>query len=511
MKSIPWQTFLSVIEKAAWALFLVCLPVTSFPYFPPAIGGGALVRPLSLYPLIVLILLVIIPALLRGDRRINSTLVAFLPFVLVAVASSALALLRGIEALQDISVIARLLRALVTLALGGAMYLTVALVPRTLEDLRASLRWLYAGFAVALLWGSLQSVYIIHYSPRYFEFISQIQRYVSIRRLFTNRISGMTYEPNWFAEQISFLLLPWLLAAVLTGTSVFRWRWKWVTIEWLLMVWAILVLIFTFSRAGLAILLILAFVGLLFFRPERPRVIPALKPKRPIWIRRLVEAGAGVLVLVVVLYFVGSNNAFFSRIWDYWQGEKKTTSLTGYLEYLAFGARIVYGETAYQIYEANPVIGVGLGNYAFYFESMLPDRPLADMPEVLRLLTPEPGHDRLITPKNLYLRILAETGLVGMAAFLAFIIAVTGCAIYLWKTTHKKLVTPVFFGGSDSQYWGVAGMLGIVAFIVSAISFDSFAIPNMWIVFGLITAAAWIIRRSAGGSYEWRGVRSSLN
>ncbi len=44
----------------------------------------------------------------------------------------------------------------------------------------------------------------------------------------------------------------------------------------------------------------------------------------------------------------------------------------------------------------------------------------ARTPEVLRILTPEVGRNRLITPKNLYFRILAETGLLGMAAFAAF-------------------------------------------------------------------------------------------
>jgi hypothetical protein len=30
---------------------------------------------------------------------------------------------------------------------------------------------------------------------------------------------------------------------------------------------------------------------------------------------------------------------------------------------------------------------------------------------------------------------------------------------------------------------------------MGALTFDSFAIPNMWVVFGLITSAAWIYRR----------------
>jgi hypothetical protein len=53
MNKATWTSLYEVAWKTCWVLFLVCLPVTSFPFFPPALGGGALVRPLSLYPLII--------------------------------------------------------------------------------------------------------------------------------------------------------------------------------------------------------------------------------------------------------------------------------------------------------------------------------------------------------------------------------------------------------------------------------------------------------------------------
>jgi O-antigen ligase len=472
---------LEKLVKLVWALFLVFLPVTSFPFFPPAMGGGALVRPLSIFPLLVLLALVTLPRLLT--RPIPRTLIALVPFALAALASSLLSLLQGVEPSLGVPVAERLARALITLGIGGAIYFSVALIPRSPQELRASLRWLYAGFGIALLWGSLQAIYVVHFSPAFFKWISEIQRFISTRRLFNMRVSGMTYEPNWFAEQISFLLLPWLLSAVLTGYSAFRWRWRWLTLEWFMLAWALLVLPFTFSRAGLAVLVALTFVGILFFRPKRPASSQKKHTARlPGWARRAIEAGAVVLVLAGFIFFAGAKNTFFSRIWDYWS-DIKETSLTGYFEYLGFGARFTYSETALRIYQEHPVFGVGLGNYAFYFEEMLPDRPLAQTPEVLRLVTPDVGRDRLITPKNLYFRLLAETGLVGMAFFLGFVTAILGCALYLWLASDR-----------DQRFWGTAGLLGLLAFALSAFSYDSFAIPNMWVVFGLITAAAWVYR-----------------
>ena len=50
-------------------------------------------------------------------------------------------------------------------------------------------------------------------STRYgLNFYHRLQEFVSYRRLLPERISGLTYEPHWFAEQIIVLLLPGLLA-----------------------------------------------------------------------------------------------------------------------------------------------------------------------------------------------------------------------------------------------------------------------------------------------------------
>ncbi|MCI0518763.1 MAG: O-antigen ligase family protein [Chloroflexi bacterium] len=471
---------------ALWALLLLCLPVTSFPYFPRVIGGGALVRPLSVYPLVALVILFTLPRLLR--RPAPRTLLALLPFVLAAVASSLFALLRGVEPIAGVTSAERSLRVLATLAIGVGFFYTVALFPRSWDDLRAALRWIYAGFSVALLWGSLQAVNVIHYNPEFFHRLSRLQAYVSTRKLFPVRISGMTYEPNWFAVQISSLLLPFLLAAVISGQSAFRWRWRWLTLEWLLLLWSVTVLVFTFSRAGLGLLVMLVFLSLAFFwRPRSRQAKPGAPRRVRAWALRLAGAAAGVALVVGLIFALGMRNSFFARLWNYW-GVAKEASLTGYFEYLGFGARFTYGEAAFETYTAYPWLGVGPGNFAFYFDEMMPDRPLAAMPELLKILVPGAGRDRLITAKNYYYRILAEMGLVGAAAFVAFLAAMLGCALSLLRSSRPEI-----------RVWGMAGLLGWAAFIISAISFDSFAVPNMWVVFGLVASAAWIATNEPQG------------
>ncbi len=482
------MSIINKISRLCWILFLVSLPVTSFPYFPGNIGGGTLVRPLAIYPLIILLVLVILPRLL--GKPLPKTLLSFFPFVVVALISTIVASLQGIEALQGVSATARAFRALVTLGVGGAIYLLVTLWPENDDDLRMSLRWLYFGFSLALFWGTLQTIYVIYFLPRWFDLVSAAQKYISIRKLFTNRVSGLTYEPNWFADQISFLLLPWLLAAVLSGYTVFRWRWRWVTIELLLLGWALGILPFTFSRAGLLVMIFLIVIGILFFRSKTRTVAQEGKSKWKIPWRSILAGLILVSVLAALIFFAGSRNDFFARIWEYWERAPDQGGyvryLINYFEYLGFGARFAYMETAYNIYDQNPLLGVGLGNYVFYFNENLPYRPLATVPEVLRLVIPESAGGRLITPKNLFIRVMAETGILGLSTFVAFIMAILGSALYLWFSPHREV-----------KFWGIGGLLGLSAFGLVAFSFDSFAIPNMWVVFGLITAAMRLAKRKS--------------
>lgn len=465
----------AVVHRVFFALFLIALPVTSFPYLPAVLGGGAQVRPLSIYPLLILLPLVILPRLWRDCWHENFRPLVL--FALIAAAASAVSLLDGFATVRGVALGERTLRALLTLGLGAAMYFAVSLLPRTRADLRFALRMLYAGLLLALLWGSLQAVYIVCFDEGWFDFLSSLQKVISTRKLFETRISGLTFEPNWFAEQLVFLYLPWLLAALVTGWSAFRWRWRELTVELLLALWLVAVLLLTFSRLGLLVLLPLLGVAALLWGIRR-----ALRYGKIHWGRLATQVAALTLGMLILLAVVGSQNNYFARLWRYWQ----EGSNQSYLDYIAVGQRVVYWQTAYRMFEAHPLLGVGTGNYAFYFAAFVPLRSWHTQPEMLRQLTPEGSRSNLNTAKNFYARLLAETGLLGFGAFLTFTLAITGSALQLTRSPRPQ-----------TRFWGVGGLLGVLAFLLAAFSFDSFALPNLWVVFGLITAAHAVLLPSA--------------
>jgi len=480
--TLRWKTLAVGVERVAWALMLVALPLTSFPYFPRAIGGEALVRPLALYPLFFLLVFSVIPQLFR--KTLPKNVLVLLIFVLVAVTASILSLLKGIEPALGISVASRVMRGIFTLAIGCAFFITMSSLPVSNEDLRFSLRWIYIGVAIAMLWGTCQAFNLLLPNATFFNFLQQVQSRISIRRLLPDRISGMTYEPHWFAEQIILLLVPYTLSAVITNYTVFKWRWGRMTVEWLLLIWAIILLPFTYSRAGLLNLMFVLFIGMVLFAVKdlRKKAEPGERRLKNLG-TRLAQIGIILVMATGSIYFIGSRNSFFARLWGYWK--QPNANFYGYLSNIGFDARLIYAQAAFNTYNAHPFLGVGLGNYAFYFEEMLPYRPIAEVPEILLMITPEMGRDRLITSKNFFLRILAETGIIGAISFGVFLLVDLGYALYLWLSPKKEW-----------NYWGTASICGMMAFALSAFTFDSFVIPNMWVLLGLITAATRLSTRA---------------
>lgn len=484
---------METFKRLLWKAFLLSLPVTSFRYIPADIGGGAKVFPLAMYPLVLLFVVSTLPALFR--RPLPSLFLPFLAFSLVALIGLAVAGVEPQPPLFGVTQSSRALRSLITVGVGGLFFTTVALYPRAQEELYAALKWLYAGFGVALLWSSLQLVYVLNFNEDYYQFLNNVQKLFSIRKLHETRVTGLAFEPNWFAEQILLLYFPWLLASALTGRSAFSRRLGRLSLEWVLLGWGTVVLVFTFSRAGIVVLVALAFLSVLMFPSWRhSRAGPGGFFGKSLGSRLALGLLAAAFILALVLT-AGSQNRYFSRLWRYFSEEETTGK---YWDYIAFGQRFLYWQAAFRMFETHPLLGVGLGNYAFYLNDALPEQPLFVYPEVLQYIVPEEGRTALVTPKGLFPRLLAETGVAGMAVFLSFLIALAGRTFYL-------LTSPP----GQARFWGIGGFLGLAAFFLFSFSTDSFALPNMWIVFGLITAAFHLEAGQSAGESGQEGLSGS--
>jgi len=465
------------VARLLWGAALFTLPVTSFRYFP-LLGDNTYVRPLALYPIAILLPLLTLQFMQKKETLPRAgTLIPLLAFLLVALAATGIGLLLDPLPMRGFEYPGRVFRAWVTLVIGLSFFLAAVWMNRTEEDLRFSIRWLLAGFVLDILWSGVQA--LAFYTPLLKKVtVTHWQRTFSMRELVkTNRVSGMAYEPAWLAGQIATVYLPWLLASLLTRVRVTRFKW----LEIILLGFAVLLLLATFSRGGLltaagAFLLTFLFVG-----HTQLRAVGA-------WFAAGFQSGGNwflrlgvILVLVASLAGAGlflSQKGYITRLFN-----TRADSLEDFIIENSAGARGAYNFGALGAYDESPIMGVGLGASGFYIYDHLPDWSLTTVPEIARQLSPEA---RLYpNPKNMYVRLLAETGLVGFFIFVAFLFSVLGDAL-------RALQSKTTVGG----YLAVAGIFSWFAIALYNVTQDSFATPNLWINFGILVGMTAFMRDS---------------
>ncbi|MDH5646845.1 MAG: hypothetical protein OEZ01_12595, partial [Candidatus Heimdallarchaeota archaeon] len=320
---------LETLITLMWGIFIISLPFNSFPHLPAALGGKAVVRPMVIFPLVGILITVVFPKIFT--ERLPATIIPLMIFVLVAVGGSVFALFRGIDPFREVTALDRLIRSVFTLVLGAAVYLGVVFVLVRQRNLKFTLKLVYLSAAIAFGIGSLQAIYVVTRSETWFSMMSVFQRIFSIRKLFIDRVSGPTYEPNWFSDQIMLVFVPFLLAALITGYSISTKRFLRLSLEGWLLLWALINLVMTFSRGGLAVLVPTVILGLVFYWWMGQNQAGYSKRQK---IESLIKiAGIGILILVVLasaVYYFGQDNKFIRQIWDWKQGKVEVDSLADY-------------------------------------------------------------------------------------------------------------------------------------------------------------------------------------
>ncbi len=469
------------LMRFLWAAAMLCLPVTSFRWFP-GLGETTYVRPLAFFPLALLLpLLLIGMARKRMALPFASSMVVLLAFGLALLLATVWGALEAPVPLRGQTYWGRSLRAWATLAIGLTFFVCAAWMNQKEDDLRFSVRWLLAGFGLDILWSAVQA--LAFYTPLLAKVtVTHWQLAFSMRELVkTNRVSGLAYEPAWLAGQIATLYLPWLLASLLTGLHLTRFRW----LEAFLLAVSALLLLATYSRGGLVTALGAAGLTFLltgggFLRDGWRWLAGGFGPPR-----REVRAwvtGAGLrlgLIALAGLMLLGAasilgQKGYMTRLWN-----TQAESLTDFVIENSAGARAAYTWSALGAYDRFPWLGVGLGASGFYMYRNLPDWALTTVPEIARQLSPA---NRLYpNPKNLYVRILAESGLLGISLFVAFWLGLLGDALAFLRRDDWL------------RFLGIAGLCSWLAISFYNITQDSFATPNMWVNLGLLVGMTRLI------------------
>ncbi|MBL8100353.1 MAG: O-antigen ligase family protein [Anaerolineales bacterium] len=456
------------LSKFFWALTMLTLPVTSFRWFP-FLGESTLVRPLALLPLVFLFPILLFQFWKKEIKlQIPNAMVALSIFVLFTLVSTSLGALINPIPLRGQMYDGRAIRALATLFIGIAFFVSAVWMNKNEEDLKFTVKWIFAGLIITIAWSGLQA--ITFYTDIFDrETITKLQLSFSMRELVrTNRISGLAYEPAWLAGQLATIFIPFLFASILTNYHITKYKW----LEPVLLVLSLIVALGTFSRGGL--LTIVASAGLTFLFLGRDVI-------KSVWHwfiggfrKKVIDIVFRFGIISIIFASLFGAFAFLSQreiFSNLWQADAET--LDEFIVQINAGSRGAYSSAGYGVFENYPITGVGLGASGFTMYQNLPDWSLTSLPEIARQLSPE---SRLYpNPKNFYIRLLAETGLIGFFLFLAFHFHILGDALSLLKQNQTW-----------TRFATIAGVFAWLAITFYNATQDSFATPNIWLVSGIM-------------------------
>lgn len=252
------------------------------------------------------------------------------------------------------------------------------------------------------------------------------------------RVGGPLGDPNYFA-QIMVVLIPIALERFLHEKKIVL-----KLIALLAFVLSVLCVILSYSRGGfLAMAVVLVMFFLLY--PPRANQIPIII----------------ISVLILVLFIPPSYMDRILTLGDLLR--PSTRSLR--VEELSFRGRLSENLAAWEMIRTNPVFGVGLNSYSFLFGEYAQIHGIALEAEERE-------------PHNLYLEVLAETGIFGFILFIALLSGAIRIIYSVWKKFLEMRQT--------NNAGLVAGLgLGLMGYLTSSLFIHGAFARYMYLLLGL--------------------------
>lgn len=482
---------LFLAQKWTWTALVLFLPVTSMPLIIRFVKSDSVAAP-SAFLLLAFILLWF-PHFVRQGGKLPAVMTPFLGFLAFTLFATILSNYFLIPGQRDHRPIFSQFSALLTLAIGASFYFAFSLWTVKHDRLALTIRLINWAGLVTLVWATAQALaWYVNFG--YPQWMRDFHEVFSAGPLNRQRVLGFALEPSWLAHELNMLFLPLWLATSLKGISWHKFRIFGLTFENLLLTGGVSILLLTLSRIGLlAFLASLAFLLLRTTQWASQKISEkALKRRtksekeinrRRKWLTIGVFLGFGLVYLGVVLgagWVLSQLDIRTAKLFQFDFGQEDL--ILRYAKQINIAARLVYWQAGWNIFAEYPWLGVGLGNAGFYLPTHLSNYAMGLM-EVRQLLY---RSDVLLNIKCLWVRILAETGVIGFSLFLSWFYSLWQMGRSIEKNLKK-----------DLSVIGLACLFACIALIVEGFSIDTFALPYIWIIFGLATAANNLIYHGA--------------
>jgi len=154
----------------------------------------------------------------------------------------------------------------------------------------------------------------------------------------------------------------------------------------------------------------------------------------------------------------------------------------------SFEQRKLLMGTAWEMFDAHPVVGVGAGNYSEHFDEFS-----------AHVGSATPSYENFAErryPHNLYLEVAAETGTLGLVAFLLTVGGALLSALVAARHFRNK-------GDPGAASLASSVALALAGYLASSLFLHGHYIQHLWLLVALAAAARNVSRAEpAGASYE---------
>lgn len=460
------------VSHSFWYLLVFLLPYTSLPLASEMLGSEMVAAP-SILILFVLLIIALI-SLSKGTADIQTLLQPVLLFGLLAIFSSLLAFWLPIPIQKDFSIFRNIVEGMGTLLIGISFYFVTIKIIQSEKVLNKTLQIIVYSFVPLIIWCLLQFVFgqIVHDYPTW---MTSIQKYITTSgTLYRDRLTGFAFEPSWLAHQLNMFYIPIWISSTLNRRSVFKHVFRKLILEDFFLGISIFILIFSKSRVGWITFIVV--ISYLFIALNQ-RIIRRIQKKYKTSARHFFLKSLPVIFIIFYILLLITGLFFFSkfdsRMESLFEVETyQNRNLFSIANEFVFAERILYWQTGWKVFNDFPILGVGLGNVGFFFEDYMPSFAWAlDEPRHLIYQANYQGN-----VKNLWVRLLSETGIIGFICFVTWLILI------LLKTNQYQMSKSLLH-----NYWGLVGKIALITIFIEGFSIDSFALPYYWIILGLVS------------------------
>ena len=262
------------------------------------------------------------------------------------------------------------------------------------------------------------------------------------------RISSVSFEPPFLAIYL-ITIAGWMFSYILTSKGAFKFM---PTIGVLLMTF------FSGSRTALVVIIIQLLVFL--------SIILKMKSYRKYFFYFLSLTAVGFTMILII-----TKGSVLTSINEKLETLNFKENLT---KSISNKSRFGIQYSNLMVFKDHPVIGVGYGQQAFHNRNYYPDWATKSNYEFPLMYLNE--NERSFPPGyNLYIRLMAETGIIGVGLFLFFLLVI------FFKV--KKIIK---YSNNYERVLAIVLYVSFVGFIINWLQVDTFRIFGFWICLALL-------------------------